>query len=1133
VVQIRLFGDVGALDEDGRDIDVGPAKCQTVLAALALAAGSAVPVARLIALVWGDEPPRTAEKTLQSYVTRLRKGLGADSIDRVGVAYRLNVSPEAVDVLGFQRAIDAGDIDGAVAAWHAPPMAGLAGEGFRATIDGLTEQWLGAVEVDLEHKLDAGGADSGGTSPIIGSLTELTATYPFREGLWALLMTALYRAGRQADALAAYRTARSHLVEQLGVEPGPRLRELETSILGQDALLPTDRAAGDVRPDTPSGTVTFGFCEVEDASLLWASHRQIMSEAMVRYDQLVAEVAATKQGYVFASGGESFGVAFHRAGDALGWAEQLGAIIESEPWPQGLDVRVRFGLHTGETDERGSGYFGPAVTTASRLAAAGHGGQILASGVTASLVGHSRFRDLGVFRLEGIVDEQRIMQLGDISFPPLRTDDGRRGNLSRHVGRLIGRHDELALIEDALSAPGPVTLVGPGGIGKTRLAMAAGRRWEMAVGGGAWFVELASTASPHDVPRAVADALGLPEQQGRTLTESVVQTLSARRALLILDNCEHVVDGAADIVRAIVAGSPDTRVLATSREGLGVVEEQLIAVPPLDLADAAVELFTERASAASQVFDGVGDRDDVVEICRRLDGVPLAIELAAARIRSLSPADLVERLDDRLRLLSGGRRGSVERHRTLRATIQWSYDLLSPEEQLLFQRLSIFAGPFDLAAAEAVAADVGDQAGHGVGRGGLAVDQLLGALVDRSMVSVESGQFSRRFRLLETMRQFGAEHLSEAHQTDLTASLHASWCLGEVTAARKLLEGHGEIEGVARLAELWRNLRAAFEWACTTEDHRRAYELIRPIGAEVYLRSQTEIGEWAERLLSITPAEDSEVVLFGLNWAARRYMRMMDAEGYEQLVATYGEPDEPSTRYARAFVSSDRPGMLVAARETLAELEASGDRYGATLFETAALDYSLMVNGKFDELEQLCQSQVTRLRSDGPPTCLNWSLTMLGFLAAIRGEHEESWERFSESADVAVPERTHSLLNPLEARAAFRQGKTTVALERLGLYIDDLLENENLYLTGLACIEFIDMMSKLGRLPEAARMSGTIRVNQSPHSSFFDRLLEDFHQQVETGPPSLAEQIEAGAVLSNREALLFMRDTLNRLVVGR
>jgi len=245
-VRIRLLGEVGAETDRGEPLDVGPAKCQAVLAALALSAGTAVPVWRLVDVVWGDDPPRTADRTLQSYLTRLRKSLGPGSIMRSGAAYRLAVPADSVDVLRFQRRLDAGDIDAALAEWTGLPLAGLTVPGLAATVDGLVERWLGAVEADLERRVETSAPAA------IGPLTELTASYPFREGLWALLMTALYRAGRQADALATYRTARQNLAEHLGVEPGPRLRELESLVLGHDERLAAGRPeAGPARAGRP------------------------------------------------------------------------------------------------------------------------------------------------------------------------------------------------------------------------------------------------------------------------------------------------------------------------------------------------------------------------------------------------------------------------------------------------------------------------------------------------------------------------------------------------------------------------------------------------------------------------------------------------------------------------------------------------------------------------------------------------------------------------------------------------------------------------------------------------------------------------------------------------------------------
>lgn len=1087
MVRIRLLGAIEATDPSGAPVDLGPEKCRAVLAALALSVGEAVPVSRIIDLVWGASPPRTADKTLQSYVTRLRKGLGADVITRTGAAYRLQLRQDAVDIVRFQQLVEVEDSTGALDEWTGTPLAGLEDGGFQPIVDGLVEQWLGAVETELSRQIehDAGSA--------IGRLTELTADYPFREGLWALLMTALYRVGRQADALAAYRRARQQLVDQLGVEPGPRLRALEASILDQDEQLTGSGWSTTKQPGLPTGTVTIAFADVVGTAELWSVDRQALTDALTAIDRQVRTTADQTNGHLFNVSGESFGVAFHRPSEAFSWATALQGAIQNPGEPEIGAIRIRIGINTGETEDRGPGYFGPAVNIASELAAVGHGGQTLVSAATATLLdGAVELNELGTFRLDGVIADQRILQLGPGEHPPLRTEEARKGNLPRRLGQLLGREQDLQTLNEAFRDSSAVTLIGPGGIGKTRLALAAARVAKADFTDGAWLIELAGIAASGDVSRAVADAMQIRENPSLGLTGSIVSALRTRQSLIVLDNCEHVIDGAADFAAAVLDECPDIRLLSTSREGLGISGERLMAVSPLEPDGAGVELFVERACSVAPSFDPSADKELIAEICRRLDGVPLAIELAAARIKTLSPADLIDRLDNRLRLLSGGRRSSVERHRTLRATVQWSYDLLAPADQALFRRLSVFAGPFDLAAAEQIAigsteddqdapemtltADIGgpDSAFTGFE---LDMGELLGGLVDRSMLIVESGTFGRRFRLLETMRQFGSECLSEAGNTDLVAERHANWCLEQVKIFHRGMTGHDEVLAVTRLNELWPNLRAGFDWACAIGDRRLAYRLVRPVAAEILLRAQTEIGDWLERLLELPADEqqepiDEEILPFCLLWAAHRYTIAQNHDAYDRLVERYGEPDHPWVRYGRAFLFEDPEGLAAWGPDAEALAIEKGELHMASLIELGARGQSLLSQGRFEELDDFANNRSERYRSDGPPTLLTFSLAMMAYSALLQGKEQEAERFFEQAASVDTPDRTLGIDTAIQTRTALRRGQPELALEYLKQHIDQLLSVGNLYMTRMAAVDFINAMYVAGRIDEAAMARG-------------------------------------------------------------
>ena len=1112
-MEIRLLGGVDVIADDGAAIDVGPAKCRAVVAALALSAGSVVPQWQLVDAVWGDDPPRTAARTLQSYIARVRRALGQDTIIRSGEAYRLDVPPDAVDAMRFQRLLGEGRVDEALAEWRGRPLAGLDAPGLDTAAVGLTERWLDAVERQLEDRVEIDPAAA------IAPLTELTATHPFREGLWALLMTALYRVGRQADALAAYRTAQDLLVEQLGVEPGPQLQALHEQVLRQEPRLAGPGATAAARAELPTGTVTLAYAEAQWSPDGLPGSERSRAMSMGHHGKWVEEVATRHGGHVFSRGGDTVGVAFHGVGSAVAWAEDLHDAATSG---SGTDQPVRpvcVGVHTGEAERHGGGYYGPAANIAARLAAAGHAGQTLLSGITADIIGRDACRDIGWYRLDGVVAEQQVLQLGNSDHPPLRLEGLFRGNLPHRLGRLIGRDDELHTIDVALAGYPVVTLVGPGGIGKTRLALAAAGR--AAVEGDAWLVELAEVDAPRQVPRAVADTLGVGERSGATLVQSIVEALGSRHALVVLDNAEHVVEAAADLADAVARGCPHVRVLVTSRERLGLTNERIVAVPPLDPTGAGVELFNERAAAVA-AFDPVASRAAVEEICRRLDGLPLAIELAAARTSSLSPADLADRLHHRLALLDGARRTGTERHRTLQAAIRWSHDLLTPGEQVLFRRLCVFAGPFDLAAAEQVAS------GPALARSDL--DAALGRLVDQSIVMVESGPFGRRFRLLEPIRQFGAECLAAAGEATLLSERHAQWCRSRVHDIHRGLAGWGELEAVARLAESWPNLRAAFDWACEVGDRDLATALVRPILSEIVLRSQAELGDWVERLLAVTPADDGDGIVFGLYWAAHRYSVSQDPAGYQRLVDEHGEPDHVLTRHGRAIATADHAGMARWGPPAVEELRRQGDDHLAERAEINVATAWLNL-GRLQECDERLERLLARYRAQGPPTFVNWTLLLLGYSASFQGRQDVADAFFDDAIDVEVPPGTHTPNKPLEARAAFRRGNHLRAFRTLRSHVDELLTTENTQASGIDFIEFVNMMTKVDRLPEASLVLAHLEATGLLDSPAWRSLVTESATAIAAAPAP--DRSGARALSDDRAALEYVRQVLDDLVGGR
>ncbi len=620
--------------------------------------------------------------------------------------------------------------------------------------------------------------------------------------------------------------------------------------------------------ELPSGTVTFLFTDVAGSTRLWEEHPDAMRDALARHDVLLREAIEAHGGYVVKTTGDGFHAAFATADAGVVAAVAAQRALESEDWPLPEPLRVRMGLHTGAASLRDGDYFGSAVNRAARLEAIAHGGQVVCSQAAADLARDALTEgvalvDLGEHRLRDLSRPERVFQVNAPglvdTFARLRTLDAFPSNLPAQLSSFVGRERDVADLAQLLGEKRLVTLTGVGGVGKTRLALQVAAEVLDRFADGAWLCELAAVRDSAGAVDAVAAVFQVSARPGMTLEESLVAYLRDQELLIVLDNCEHLLGPVAALVRAIEGACARVRVLATSREGLGVRGEQLIAVPSLEVPDdttdlagvsscEAVRLFVERAQGAKASFEvDAGNADAVAQVCRRLDGVPLAIELAAARITAMNPAELARRLDRRFRLLTGGDRDAIERHQTLRATIDWSYDLLSEPEQRLLDRLSVFAGGCTLDAAEAVCA--GDPIE------GDDVFELLANLVARSLVVADDTGSDTRYRLLETIRQYGEERLAETGDTDTVRTRHCDHYIEFAGVVRAHSYGPEQVEWGARLARDHDNLHAAMAFALATRDLERAMRLLCDLPS-TYLQVDDMVIFDPEAVLALPGAAD-------------------------------------------------------------------------------------------------------------------------------------------------------------------------------------------------------------------------------------------------------------------------------------
>jgi predicted ATPase/class 3 adenylate cyclase len=578
----------------------------------------------------------------------------------------------------------------------------------------------------------------------------------------------------------------------------------------------------------PTGEVTFLFTDIEGSTVRWERDPIGMQNALRRHDQLMRDAVIGSGGAVFKTVGDAFYAVFQEPGDAVASALAAQRSLGEADFEEVGGLRVRIAIHTGTADEREGDYFGQTLNRVARLLSIGHGGQILLSGAMAKLAGEKlptgcTLRDLGEHRLKDLTAPEQVFQLVvpglQSDFPKLRSLSVLDNNLPQQLTSLIGRQADVAAIKELLNTSSLVTLIGAGGVGKTRSALQVGAELLETFADGVWFADFAPLKDPTLVANTIGAIFELQEPGNRSMLESLISYLKPKKLLLILDNCEHLIAEASAAAAGILRACDGVKILATSREHLGVHGETLYRTPSLSVPEptpeltaeeaigfGAIDLFVTRASAANARFALTDENAaTVATICRRLDGIPLAIELAAARVKVLAPKQLADKLNERFRLLTGGDRTALLRQQTMRAAIDWSYDLLTPVEQRVFGMLSVFADSFALETAAAVCAD-GELDEFDV-------FAIVASLADKSLLHAEAGDEEIRYRLLESTRQYGAEKLAESGEQEAVAARHAA---AYADVAERIVEDYDTVAHglwVARVESEIENVRAALSWA--------------------------------------------------------------------------------------------------------------------------------------------------------------------------------------------------------------------------------------------------------------------------------------------------------------------------------